>query len=427
MIITVKRISRKKCLSFLADWLILFHLIFEFPLGMGLTTRRIAAFAAIVYLALHKAGVKQMRKIIPEREFLLSVCGFAAVAGIVILNRIYYPLQNGNTYMYVRYLIYIILYVYVAAFYCMARFDSLLQFSNVYVSIMLFQSVCVFAAFFSRDLRMFFYTLTEQQQFPGEKEAVFAGSRICGFQLMAAGGSLILCTGCLLLTCLVINKRIRNTVYLVLYMILCSATMLIGRTGFYAEILLLIFYAVLYRSRNKYAGMVFLGIAALCVAGFLTLYLKGWMLSYYKRWIGEIFIPQRLQQTLQAIVSSGIPPFTIEMIFGTNVLTGTLPNGVSVWNDSGYFRMYCAVGIIGCLFYYGAFLWSYLSIAVRIHIRKNRIFFCLCSAVSFVIEFKEPFFNKYFFAFIVLVTGLGILKEEKRFAVITAAERKDGG
>jgi hypothetical protein len=280
---------------------------------------------------------------------------------------------------------------------------------------MIFQSIVVFASALNLSFRVFLFNNTLADQYEADMiMAVLNGTRICGIQLMASAGSLMLCTGCVLLVYLIINKRISNGCFFINFGMIALATMLIGRTGFYVEIALMLVYFIGYKSPKKYISIIAGALVLFLVLVYAASRLDTWVIAYYKRWIGEIFYSERVQQTLDWIGASNIPEFSKEMLFGTNVMKGILPTGFIMQSDSGYARMYCAVGIVGCILYYGSFFIMFTSIAWKIKEKKNKLYYLLCVLFTFAIEYKEPFFMKYFFPFTVLALGMFIVLQERK-------------
>lgn len=405
----------EKALIFLFDFLMFFCFLFEFRLGIGVTTRRVVLMIAVLYVLKHIGRFKKKICILPQKAILLSICTILLVALIVLINRVNYRTVSKNTNMNMRYILYIVFYVYFFAMYCICRFDSAVSLCKTYIAVIRFQSFAVFGAALNTDFRVFLFKNTLADQYAEDMlEAVLAGSRICGIQLMASAGSLTLCTGCILLLYLIINNYISNRYFLLNFGMIAAATMLIGRTGFYMEILLFPVYLIGYKSHRKYVSLAAAALLMIMVLSCAAGRLDRWVIAYYKRWIGEIFYSDRLRQTLQWIGASKVPAFSKEMLLGTNVLKGILPTGFIMGADSGYARMYCAIGLIGCILYYGSFFIVYMAMACKIKNRKNRIYYLVCVLFTFIIEYKEPFFMKYFFPFIILVIGMFMVLQERK-------------
>lgn len=413
VVLSLKNIE--KMLRFLFDFFMVFGFLFEFRLGMGLTTRRLvlvfAVFDTLINIGIHK----KKDHILPKKAMILSINMLILVACIIMVNKANYGVSPNNTNMNIRYILYIMLYVYFFALYCLNRFDDIRNFSKVYVAVILFQSVIVFGAALNTRFRVLLFNTTLADQYEEDMILpVLNGTRICGIQLMASAGSLILCTGCLLLVYLVINKYISNSRFFINFCIISLATMLIGRTGFYIEILLILIYIMCYKSQKKYISIMIGTLLLFVFLAYVSTRLDNWIVAYYKKWIGEIFYGERFQQTLEWIGASNIPGFSKEMLLGTNVMKGILPTGFMAEADSGYVRMYCAIGLLGCMLYYGSFFIAFMSIGRKIRNKKNRLYYLLCVLFTFIIEYKEPFFMKYFFPFIVLVLGMFIVQQERK-------------
>lgn len=417
---TIKTLSVKKTMRYLVDVATIFCVLFEFAIGFGLTTSRIVALYALIYVLYQEIIAKDRFSFVNSKAYYLSLMMLSITFIIVYFNSLVYSNQDTDiTYiMHVRYIIYVFLYVFLISKYYVLRFKNLMEFSKAYLGALFIQSFAIFLGAANQSIRVFLFQHTVFFRNTDEMLAsVQVGSRVTGIGLMGAGGSLVLATGCILLTYLIINKYITNRTFIIEYVILSGATMLIGRTGFYLEIILIIVYLFQYRNQKKYFGVI--AIASSCVIALLVFSMRtneSWMLSYYKRWLGEILNSDRFMETIGGIMGHGAVDkntFSDNIFFGSNVLRGVNPSGGLMMADSGYLRMFNAIGIIGCLFYYGAFACSVVGIANRIKNVKSKAFYRMLIVVLFVMEFKEPFMMKYFIPAIVLTMGCLIIKEQK--------------
>lgn len=397
-------IDIRKSANWIWDVLIIFCFLFQFRVGFGLTTTRMAVLYAIFYLLCHN---RYVNKFMANRFFMLSGIMLAVVFVQIFMNYQFMDLeflnrQDNILLIYPRYIVYVVLYVYVVAMYYTKRFKTVENFGKAYLGAIFIQIIAIYLAAMSENVRVFLFTNTVTDHNTEDMlEAVKMGSRICGIGMMAAGGSLVLATGCMLLLFLVVQGKLSNKCFLISYGLIAGATMLIGRTGFYFEVIMLLVYLVLYKNPNKYIGVV--ALVMLCAGGLVVFSLNtgmDWMLSYYKKWIGEILNPDMFYNTFKGILGHGqtkYNTFSKNAWIGSNILRGNMPQGGQMVADSGYLRMFNSIGIIGCVMYYGSFLYTFVYLYKRIRERNIKIIYALFILFSFIIEFKEPFMMKYFF------------------------------
>ena len=395
---------RKNITTSIVEWclqfFIIFGFVFEMPLISFFTTRRVSILLMIIYLIINKGKVRIYTKKINKNVLYASFFCFVICLGITLVNNIGLIRKSGNNYFEAYYIIYEILYILIAGVYVVTSFESLKKFAQIYISIMLIQSFIVYIAAISYPFRQFLY---DNFYFEDDRFAstIKWGTRIIGLDLYASLGSIILFSGCVLLVTLALNNSIENALFIVEYIIIMIATMLVGRTGFYFEIILLIVYLILERKITKKIINIFIiGMLSIIGLQFIMSKINPTIAQKLVEWIGEAFNSSTRYDTINTIQSMKVPQFSSSMWFGTNVTLGYLPNGQAMFSDSGYLKMYCALGIIGAIIYYGAFLLLFLSNRVIKLEKRNKIYIYILIVVSFVIEYKEPFFYKYIYAWI---------------------------
>lgn len=418
----VRYINISDFLSCIIDIIVIFCLLFEFRLGFGLTTSRVAVLFAIGYIIVHRDEAFFYNRIGKSRAFYISLCMIGIVSCVIFFNYTMYDYNYQQevevVLMYPHYMVYVVLYVFITANYYLARFNTFEKFVKVYVSAIYIQVLAIFVGTINTNVRIWLYVHTiSNHNSDGMLEAVKLGSRICGIGLMAAGGSVMLATACLVLLYLVINDCISQRLFFLIYTPVVIATMLIGRTGFYVEIIILFMYFLISRKWGIIIKIGMVGIVGVAVLYLFTIKSgTSWLLQYYKKWIGEIFVVDNLKETIRGVLGKNVVDnntYSANFLFGSNIMRGSMPAGGVMLADSGYLRMFNSVGILGCVFYYGAFLNIYLYIANKIRNKRNQIFYLFCIVLAFVLEFKEPFMLKYFFPAIVLGIGMFMYREEQ--------------
>ena len=107
-------------LRYLYLWIIIFLFIIEFPLMIGLTTRRLAIIVAIIYIIKNHKRFREIKKIFDHKKITYFFLSLIAVFCISIFH---YLMRGENidiavTYSDPWYFLYIVLYVLVFSIYC---------------------------------------------------------------------------------------------------------------------------------------------------------------------------------------------------------------------------------------------------------------------------------------------------------------------
>lgn len=390
-------LNYKNFINFLLDFLILFGFIFESPIISIITTRRLAIFISLIYLFLHYQSAKKIFKYINKIKFLIFTINLTFCLFIVLINNMDLYYVAGNVYYNFTYIIYFFVYVVVFSVFCVIRFKNIINFSKVYISIMIFQSIIVFVSATNYDFRMFIYN---NFYFSDDRFAktIEWGSRVIGINLHSAIGSVILCTGCIALIYLGINKKITNLKFICSYMLIMTATIFIGRTGLYLEMLSLFFYFCLnIKNIKNIMSIIIVCILLIILLQFVLSKMENNIADYFMKWAGELLNSDTRLNTINILSSMEYPKFSIEMIFGTNIMYGIVPGGNLMISDSGYLKIYCSIGVIGSMLYYSSFIFLFFSVWNYKNSKKNKLFFLYIGLLNLIIEYKEPFIQKYIF------------------------------
>lgn len=397
------------------NFVLLFFYVFEMPIVGIITTRRLAIFLMCVALMghRHRYTLKLLWNNLYRTRFIFSVIGLLFCMIISMINNIGLIKNSSTVYFEPIYIIYLLLYVIIAAFYVITEFKTIEEFSKLYISIMIFQSIIVYISVVNYTFRMYIYNhfYFDDDRFATSVEW---GTRIMGVNLYASTGSLILFTACILLVYLILQKKISNYLFTFLYIVIMGATLFVGRTGFYLEIVTLIAYIFLSKRLSKSIfNLILITILSVLVVRYVLSNINTTIAEMILNWAGELFNANTRYNTLSILRAMEIPKFSSEMIFGTNVTLGRTPGGAYMGSDSGYAKIYCAIGIIGLVIYYMSILGVYRSIPMKKQDIKNRIYLILLVFIAFLIEYKEPYFLRYIYAWAVLIIYLYRIKENK--------------
>lgn len=397
---------------FVFHFILVFCFIVELPLFAVFTTRRLAVLYAFAYLIINNGKVRSVLKYITFENIRSFGIYFALLILISLINSAYLRTNDRILYMEPWYFVYMILYICIFSLYCATAFRNIKTFTTVLVANMLVQTVTVFYSFinptFQIEVYMFFNT--EDQRL---LQTVENGSRVVGMGLSGALGSVVISTAAVLLVLMRIKNKIPVGPFYLLYFVVFITTLFIGRTGLLVEALLLIWLVI--RGKNGTRNALGIGLLAILIPVIVQSVMATLTFGAaesYSDWMMEIFSADKLRDINQGVVQGGWPPFTPQMIFGTGIEAGYMYNGIRYASDSGFIRMYTAVGLVGMFLYYMG-LYKLLR-APRIFALKPILkkYFLLVILISFVIEYKEPFMMKYVFPWVILTSQILVLKED---------------
>lgn len=380
-------------------WLIILGFVFEFPVIGPITSRRLSIIIAMTILGISKKTFVVVRKC--RLKYVIGpILGLLLCMFISSLNNMGQVKVGSNEYFKPWYIIYCICYIVIMSVFVIVAFKDFYEFCTVYLSIMLFQSFVVYIAAVSKDFRLFIYN----HFYYGDdrfEQTILNGSRIIGINLQGALGSIILFSGTIILFYLITRKKISDIMFSLCFFVIFGATFFIGRTGLYLEILFLGYYIFLTsNSKKKIINLLVITILTVFVIQFLLVKVNSDVAEFFLRWAGELFFSDTRRRTFDALRNMSIPPLSHETILGTNIMRGISTSGIVISNDSGYIQLYSALGIVGSLIYYLSFMVLYLIPIIRCRDKKLRNFMFLLLCVMFVIEYKEPFIQKYIYSFV---------------------------
>lgn len=393
-------------------WLVTFLFVSEFPLAMGFTTRRVALVLALVTLLVKKEqtmAVWKLLKIKNVKAFFLLLLGVFLINLIHSLTRIDY--SHAITYSEPWYYAYIVLYILVFSIYCAVEFRNQREFVCVLVGVLLFQTLIVVQGLLDPTFRMYIY----ENFYAGDdrfEDTVEEGTRLMGIGLVGADGSVKFASAALALMAYKLSSGLKNSLFWLGYSLLIIGTLFVGRTGVLIE-LALVLVLIIY-SENKVRNMLIIAFfSCIVVYSLKTLLssLDGFVGERILDWLTEGFYSGKRSSINEGILQGGLPPFSVDLIFGTGLDTGYKVGGIRYSSDSGLIRNYVANGIVGFILYYMAIFKLLTALKMNAVPSRIRQFFYVCIAIAFFIEYKEPFMMKYIFPWCIMSCMLLYLKD----------------
>lgn len=376
--------------------ILLFSIEFDVPISGFLTLRKIGT-ALLLLLYLYQCQ-KEGIKIHKETNILCIALSVIFLYTLWVVNIYSNVLNNPNAVAYnSQNILIMILYIAVFPFMLATLFDGTLQFARCQWYITLFQSTLVLIGRIFLNIRLFvFYHFSFDD---GRLlEGVTNGIRSVGIDLAGSTGSIVLFSGLMCGIYLFFHSNIKEKKRILIgYFCVLASLLFMGRLGLYYGVIGLIIIClncILHRDPciRMIVGLMVLGIAAIML--YITMSPDSWGLQTWVRWITEFTHLFDEKSTIAVIRGQNIPPLTLETLFGTGAISGATLSGITLNHDAGYIRMYTAIGLIGCIMYYGTIYSYYLIMIKKVKGKTKRwiyIFFIIAVAVA---EMKEPFLGK---------------------------------
>lgn len=220
--------------------------------------------------------------------------------------------------------------------------------------------------------------------------------RIVGLGIAGAGGSIYLFCGLFTNGWLLKNSGKSTPLYLLSYLVIFFAIILVGRTGFYCAVAYTVFL-ILLRRRNtarhlanylKVFAVLSVGILVLIVA-INELQIDFSLFNYTFGRLGELF---KENNTLVRLANSSFPTLDSQTIWGIGEIRGYTKAGQLVYSDSGYTQRFLSIGYFGAIIFYASFTIYFISsIMKNIKDKRNRCLAFLLLGILLIIEYKEAF------------------------------------
>ena len=277
-------------------------------------------------------------------------------------------------------------------------FQDALQFCRAQWNITLFQAAVAVMGKLNKAFALYIYHnfYKDDGRF---LDGVRRGVRVVCIDTGGATASVIFFAGLVCALCLLFYD-LRSNPYALLaqYCFVLFSLFFIGRTGLYLGIAgLILAVGCLFIKRKPLSLWMSCVLAVLLglLAGYLLLAPESYMKAHYVKWIGELFVKGAGEgSTIAALAEMEIPPLTEETFWGTGIVYGVARSGVRILHDSGYVRMYAALGIPGFLLYYGGLYGFYTAMLLKIRKKRDKWVLWLLFLGVAVCEYKEPFLGK---------------------------------
>lgn len=389
---------------------VMFLFTTEIPIISILTSRRLAIVIALLRLASKQSQIKSISRLLDVRKVrsFIALLSFACLISIIHVSFRDSGYSNAS-YFEPWYFLYLFLYVYVFSLFCAVEFRTLKEFVFVICGVYIIQSGIVLGGVLNTGFRMYIY---ENFYFGDDRfdKTVTEGLRFIGINLAGADGSVKMSTAILFLVALKLSNNVKSFIFWTVYLFIFVGTIFIGRTGTIVEIALILpIVATGSHKIGKVFQITIISILAVSAVSYLLSLIDPVLSDYLLNWITAIFDEERRAGVSSGVIKQGIPPFSINFIFGTGMDVGYSTGGVTYDSDSGLIRTYMAIGVVGFILYYLSMF--KLLTSVYIERREMRLFFGLCVLLAFAIEYKEPFMLKYMFPQAILTCRLLYVKE----------------
>lgn len=276
------------------------------------------------------------------------------------------------------------------------------RFATALIIATVIQSFIVIASFSVPQIRTYLFQI---QSFDDD----FLSTRIVGLGIAGAKGSIYLITGFIINVYYLLFYK-RDIKFILSAVIIFVATLLVGRTGFYVGLVLIVYliFVGMMKILNKEAIKIFIRIIAVMVIICFSLFLSSKFisinldsLSYTINRLSELWTTRR---TFEIIAEMNVPILTIELLFWGHGFEKGYQNGIKIWHDSGYIQRYFSLGLLPAVFSYFILL-RYIVRLIRCLENKNKsIFWLLIVSILVVIEYKEPFIYALALPFVIIVS-----------------------
>ena len=306
---------------------------------------------------------------------------------------VYFHLGDNDEYISWWHFPFQAVYLFVFALYCAVEFDSLDEFLIVWLIFIVLESFSVFVAVVDDSIRLLFYAISYMGDGRHDK-TIETGQRIMGLGIIASDGSLTLSTGIMSLVYLRLRDKIKDIIFIALLITILSATMFIGRTGVLVELAVVVAYIILAR---RFGSSFLWGALTVLAISFLVSFfienMSGSASDKLQEWMSDAFDRDSQTGTLDVATGTGFS-FNNHFLLGNAGLMRGSSNGFNFQSDSGYVKMYYAVGLVGMICYYFGFVKLFLSARLyRFYSLYNKYLYFLV-IIAFIVEYKEPYFMK---------------------------------
>lgn len=387
----------------------IFGFLFNINLIPHFSTTNLCSLIAILYLAYHKNAVSKTLSLFNGNLNYFYLSTSLCVLICLVNNALYSNNVGVIDELQLGRLIPLFIQVIAFSIFCLVEFREYEDFAKTMICVFCVQVVAVSLSVTNPEVRMYLY---EHFYFGDDRfdYTVEEGTRFMGIALNSSSGSVI-CSIIIAVLCgMKVLNRIKDGFFWLFVGLFMTMTFFIGRTGVLVEIGMLAYILIYKKKKAKSLSYVIIMVTLMFISinQFLS-QMDSQISEAVWTWMTDPFSEEGRENTLSGIVTH-IPSFSKELIFGTNVMRGSLPSGDYVQSDSGYIKMYCALGIVGSFLYYFAYC-AILSSGISRLPREAKYYIYVMISLAFIIEYKQPFFLMSSFTWAILTIGLFLKRE----------------
>lgn len=384
-----------RCIKYLSLTFLLFGIEFDVPIIAFITLRKLTFIMIFLLYVANKYRQNSIRILRGTIVESLSIIGLFFYT-IIIVNEI----SKTSTYIGVyqpKNLIILLLYIVILPIILSTLYKNVSEFAQCQWYVTLFQSTIVLLGRIFLPFRRFIFFRFSYDD--GRLlEGIENGIRSVGINLSGSSGSMILLVGLICGIYLFYHSHIKRKKRILFeYMIVMASLLFVGRAGLYLGVIGITIVYIDCISRRDPSAKLIIELAIVTISAVLVyIFLSpdSWGLRMWIRWVTEFSNLFGEGSAITVIRSMNIPPLTIETFFGTGMIYGITPSGLILNHDAGYVRMYTAIGLVGCVAYYGIIYGYYLSIVNKVKNKTDKRIYLFFLFAIIIGEMKEPFLGK---------------------------------
>lgn len=388
-----------KTVRYLISSLLLFLYIFEFPteqwgLPSFITSRRIAVtILAFLVFARFLIGKHKNDKTNNNGLNLVFLNRFIVLnCFLLFYTLILYVAIGGIGNMVYEDIVKLLLFGIVPVFLFVRYFADVDEFVNCLLIAIFVQSLviclCLADPAFASSIDELFVA-PEAMEYVALHRTQYAGGIAC----ITAPGLFKFSIG--LIACTYKIMKTKRVIFMALYLYLSLIATMISRTGLFVSIAGLMIIVAFFVHSNNVAWLL-KTLIALSLLFFLGVFLLE-ILNLSDFVALRLARFGKLKNGLKAGFFDGYfygkdnsyPPFDLRTIIGTGIVSGESNNGVTIYADGGFVRLFAAFGLPLCILFYCFFFYMIfkLSINMKRHVLKYTLFYFFL--VFLMGEFKE--------------------------------------
>ena len=382
----------------------LFFIVFSIHINgfNGLFTLRNLTMGLVICLSISffrsNAFLNYYTRKIDSRWVYSMIVFFIYSVALVLLNNA--PL--GDAHNVVRSTFGFLIMVVIIPFFLLKMEHKTNRFAMAMTIVTTIQSLIVIGCFLSSAFKMYIFSIQEW-------EDDFLFYRVSGLGIAGAGGTVYLFCG-FLANCYYLLFYKRQIIYFITLIIILFSTMLVGRTGFYMEVVMLLYIVWKFSEVSSAKGGLMYTMITVFVSVFVVVAAMWYVQSNaevdydmldssYNR-LGDIVEGR----TVDAIQNMRIPDINVmTLLFGTGMTKGPSFDGTIIWNDSGYVQRFHGFGLIPAFLSYlilFLYMWSLLK---RNNNKDKRKFWMIPIIMMFIIDYKEAFVFYFALPFVLIM------------------------